>query len=395
LGALLFFGFIAFTALATPPSPPKDHQLQLQLRESLPLINVDRVWTELGITGQGVSIVIIDDVNADNNDQQCVQLHGVPVSEIVQAVALDAKVLTFDVIAEWDKREGHCVFSNVADGLRWAVRIAAEQNVRVVNLSFGGDALPSPCQGSGGGEREIRTLFQAGIVVVAAAGNDGLASAISAPACLPEVVSVGATYDTSGQRIDSEICSESSTVDWLACYSNRASFLDVVAPGTTISTPSSSNFGGTSAAAPFVTGVVALMLSANPDLTPEPIRKILRETGDPAYDPVNDFYFPRVNAYQAVRAILLSSPPNQPPIFVKTPEQIFDNNKNGRIDDLEILAALDFWARQQVIPELGLLADLEMLRLLDLWATGTRFLRGQSCAIPGKERRLAHIRQIQ
>lgn len=115
------------------------------------------------------------------------------------------------------------------------------------------------------------------------------------------------------------------------------------------------------------------MLSANPDLTPEHIRKILRETGDPAYDPVNDFYFPRVNAYQAVRAVLLSSPPNQPPIFVKTPEQIFDSNKNGRMDDLEILAALDFWARQQVIPELGMLADLEMLRLLDLWATGTGF----------------------
>ncbi len=363
--------FISSSALANAQSLSKDHQLQPQLRESLPLISVDRVWTELGITGKGVSIVVIDDVSTANNDQRCSQLHGLPVSEIAQAVAPDATVLSFDVAAVWDDNVEGCVFANVEEGLRWAVRIAAEHNVRVVNLSFGGDALPSPCQGSGGGEREIRALFQSGIVVVAAAGNDGLTSAISAPACLPEVISVGATYDTSGQRIDSEICSESSTVDWLACYSNRASFLDVVAPGTTISTPSSANFGGTSAAAPFVTGVVALMLSANPDLTPEQVRKILRETGDPAYDPINDFYFPRVNAYQAVQAVLVSSPPNQPPRPVKSPEQIFDINKNGHIDDLEILAALDFWARQQVIPELGVLADLEMVRLLDLWATGT------------------------
>lgn len=371
---VFFFLGIGGFSTSTGAQPSPDHyRLQPHLRETLPLITVNRVWTELGITGKGVSIVIIDDVSTANNDQRCAQLHGVPVSEIVRAVAPDAELLTFDVVAAWDEHENHCVFTNVTDGLRWAVRIAAEHNVRVINLSFGGDVLPSPCRGSGGGEREIRALVQSGIVVVAAAGNDGLASAISAPACLPEVVSVGATYDTSGQRVDSEICSESSTVDWLACYSNRASFLDVVAPGTTISTPSSSNFGGTSAAAPLVTGVVALMLSVNPELSPEQVRKILRETGDPAYDPINDFYFPRVNAYQAVRAVLVSSPPNQPPIFVKTPEQIFDSNKNGRMDDLEILAALDFWARQQVIPELGMLADLEVLRLLDLWATGTKF----------------------
>ncbi len=356
--------FISSSVLANAQSLSKGHQLQPQLRESLPLISVDRVWTELGITGKGVSIVVIDDVSAANNDQRCSQLHGLPVTEIVRAVSPDAIVLSFDVAAVWDDNVKGCVFANVEEGLRWAMRIASEQNVRVVNLSLGGDALSTPCGGPGGGPTEIQRLFHAGVALVAAAGNDGLATAITAPACLPQVISVGATYDTSGQKIQSEICSEIATVDWLACYSNRAPFLDVVAPGTTTSTPSSANFGGTSAAAPLVAGVVALIFSANPNLTPEQVRTILRETGDPAYDPKNNTYFPRVNAYRAVRAAL-DVASLEPP---KIPEEIFDTNRNGQIDDAEIVSALDSWTRQE-------LSDLEMVRLLDLWATGAPLRR--------------------
>lgn len=357
--ALFFFGLIALVALADAQSLSEDHRLQPHLRESIPLIGADRVWAELGITGKGVSIVVIDDVSTANNDQRCVQLHGLPVSEIVRTVAPDAVVLTFDVASEWDEREKRCLFTNVEEGLRWAVRIAAEQNVRVVNLSFGGDALPRSCSGTGGGEHEIKRLFRLGVAIAGAAGNDGLSAAISTPACLPEVISVGATYDASGQLLDSEICSEVSTVDWLTCYSNRAPSLDLVAPGTVISTSSDPDFGGTSAATPLVAGVIALMLSANPALTPEQVRTILKETGDPAYDPKNDRYFPRVDAYRAVQEALRTLTP----IPVEPPEQRFDRNGDGRIDDSEILNALDSWARQE-------LSDVEMLHLLDLWTTG-------------------------
>lgn len=361
LWCLTLLCFITFTAIANAQSLLGNYQLQPQLRESLPLIGADRVWTELGITGKGVSVVVIDDVGAANNDQRCAQLHGLPVSEIVHAVAPDATVLTFDVAAVWDENAKSCVFANVEDGLRWAMRIASEQNVRVINLSFGGDALSSPCGGLSGGPTEIQRLFQAGVALVAAAGNDGFAEAITAPACLPQVISVGATYDTSGQKIESEICSEIANVDWLACYSNRAEFLDVVAPGTTISTPSEPRFGGTSAATPIVAGVIALMFSANPNLTPEQARMILKETGDPAYDPKNDRYFPRVNAYRAVQAALYSAPS-------ELPEKVFDTNGNGRIDDAEIVSALDSWARHE-------LSDFEMVRLLDLWATNAPLKR--------------------
>ncbi len=351
---------VTFIVPANAQSLSENYQLRPQLRESLPLISVDRVWTELGITGRGVSVVVIDDVSADNNDQRCSQLHGLPVSEIVRAVAPDAGVLTYDLASHWDERQGGCVFTNVDDGLQWTLRVASQQNVRVVNLSLGGDLLPEPCPGAGG-LNIMQKLVHAGIVVVAAAGNDGSPSTITAPACLPEVISVGATYDTSGQTIHSETCSEVSHTDWLTCYSNRAPFLDVVAPGTTISTPSEPRFGGTSAATPIVAGVIALMLSANHTLTPEEVRMILKETGDPAYDPQNDRYFPRVNAYRAVQAALRSAPS-------EFPEEIFDANGNGHIDDAEIVSALDSWARQE-------LPDAVMVRLLDLWATNAPLKR--------------------
>jgi hypothetical protein len=72
-------------------------------------------------------------------------------------------------------------------------------------------------------------------------------------------------------------------------------------------------FGGTSSATPFVAGVVALMISANPDLTAAEVREILRETADPI-DPVHGDYdedgfsafygYGRVNVYRAVRAAM-------------------------------------------------------------------------------------------
>lgn len=358
---LVFWSSIAIVAFANDGS--QNYRLQPQLRESLPLINADHVWTELNITGRGVSVVVIDDVSVANNDQQCSQLHGLPVSEIVRAVAPDAVVLTYDLASRWDERQGSCVFTNVDDGLQWTLHIAPHQNVRVVNLSLGGDLAPKPCPGAGG-QSIMQKLVHAGIVVVAAAGNDGSPSTITAPACLPEVISVGATYDTSDQMIHSETCSEVSHIDWLTCYSNRAELLDVVAPGTTISTPSEPRFGGTSAAAPLVAGVVALMLSANSALSPERVRTILRETGDPAYDPKNDRYFPRVNAYRAVQVALSPAPS----VLPEVPEEIFDTNGNGRIDDLEIVSALDSWTRQG-------LSDAIMVRLLDLWATSAPIRR--------------------
>jgi len=284
LGLIALSAAVAVTALAdasvgvkqNEPSPDSAAGLTVraQLAESLPLLGVDRVQRELGLSGRGVGVLIVDDWTEG---------HGQAVTEIVRAVAPGARLrfcrLNFERATSWD----------LATCLRRAVQRWAD--LRVVNMSFAaGDHLfAQPC----GGLRdplaaEIRRLARRGVVFVAAAGNDGLRGALRYPACLPEVLSVGASYDFEGWvefRTEQVQCVDRAEPDKLACYSNAAPFLDVVAPGTALSTPSNPEFGGTSAAAPLVSGLVALLLEADPTLTLDRLRRRLRETADVAWDP--------------------------------------------------------------------------------------------------------------
>src|SRR5262249_25939160 len=99
---------------------------------------------------------------------------------------------------------------NVADGVDYAVNFTlnGQHPVKVINLSLGGDATSLTLQNA------IDRAVAAGVVVVAAAGNDGRGS-VSFPASLPNVISVGAV-DARKQR---------------APYSNFGATLSVVAPG--------------------------------------------------------------------------------------------------------------------------------------------------------------------
>ena len=132
------------------------------------------------------------------------------------------------------------------------------------------------------------------VVMIAAAGNDGT-SVVSYPAAYPQVIAVGATDDT----------------DRRASFSNYGSDLDVVAPGVMIySTQGGTGYqylSGTSAAAPHVAGVAALMLTVSPALEPEEISSIINQTAtdisQTAYDPMTGWGI--VNAFRAVEALSL------------------------------------------------------------------------------------------
>ncbi|WP_175946457.1 S8 family peptidase [Burkholderia pyrrocinia] len=169
---------------------------------------------------------------------------------------------------------GKCggVTSDIADAMRWAAGIPVTgvptnpTPAKVINLSLGGVGACSTTF-----QQAIDDVNAKGVTVVVAAGNDGLSTGLDQPANCRGVVSVGAT-DATGRR---------------ASFSNFGANITLSAPGVNIlstsntgtTTPGSDTYGlanGTSLATPQVTGVAALMLAVNGNLTPAQIQQKLQ-----------------------------------------------------------------------------------------------------------------------
>ena len=170
------------------------------------------------------------------------------------------------------------------DDVAQAIVYAVENGAAVVNMSFG-DTVVSPLL------RDVmRYAAERGVVLVASAGNSGDEQA-HYPSGFDDVISVGAT----------------DTDDGLASFSSRGSWVDLVAPGLDVLTTAPgnlySNFSGTSASAPVVSALAGLVLSLQPDLTPEAVKGILLSTavdlGELGWDPV--FAGGRIDAFRALR----------------------------------------------------------------------------------------------
>jgi thermitase len=140
----------------------------------------------------------------------------------------------------------------VASGVRWA----ADHGARIINMSLTSSASSTPM------EEACEYARQAGVLLVAASGNDGQ-QAIGFPAALSQCIAVGA----------------SSTDSRLASFSNYGPEQEVVAPGVSIiSTVPGGAYGqadGTSMASPQVAGVAALVLAKDYGLSASEVRAIL------------------------------------------------------------------------------------------------------------------------
>jgi subtilisin family serine protease len=129
-------------------------------------------------------------------------------------------------------------------------------DVRIVNMSFAGPRDPTL-------ERALKAAYDKGVILVAAAGNAGPKSPPLFPAADKHVIAVTAT------DID----------DRLFTGANRGGHIAVSAPGVDILVPAPSSTyqmtTGTSVATAHVSGIVALMLERNPNLTPADVKRIL------------------------------------------------------------------------------------------------------------------------
>ncbi len=317
------------------------------LSESVPMIGVrNNVW-DLGYTGEGVKVCVID-TGADKNhtdlygkviDEKCYCSdnggcctnnqdesddatdeagHGTHVSGIIASQNSIYKGVAYDVDLYIVKVFGSLGeggdFNDIASAVYWCDEV---KGVDIITMSLGdGNSYTSENCTTNNYVLDImlENARDSGIFIDVASGNDGYLFGINYPACNENVFSVGSVYDNGiGQKSNSiadGYCTDESTVaDLIVCSSDRGYNLGVFAPGCAIKSTAydSGNdhitYCGTSMAAPHVAGVAALLLERDPTLTPDNITTILRETGVDVFDLETQRVYPRVNASAAINSL--------------------------------------------------------------------------------------------
>jgi len=193
--------------------------------------------------------------------------HGTHVAGIVAAVNNDVGVVgsapdawLYGVKVLFDNGEGYV--SDVIDGIDWSV----QNGMQVLNMSLGTTSDISAF------EDACDQAYEAGLLLVAAAGNEGDGNPdtteLSYPAAYDSVIAVAAT--------DSN--------DQAPSWSNSGPFVELAAPGVgVLSTDKDNDYStkwGTSMAAPHVSGTAALVWASNPSLTNVQVRSILQQTAE-------------------------------------------------------------------------------------------------------------------
>ncbi len=167
-----------------------------------------------------------------------------------------------------------------------AVDYAVDNGAQIINLSVYANGKPPRVL-----EQALGRAAQRGVIVVGIAGNDSQ-SKVCYPAKYPSVLAVSAT--------DSD--------DRLASFSNHGAEVGVAAPGEQITSlfpgGAAGTSSGTSFSAPHVSGTLALILSANPGLSPSEAIELLKQSTEDLGDTGQDSHFGAglINAGQAVNA---------------------------------------------------------------------------------------------
>jgi len=252
---------------------------------NMPMINAEYAWSHTK-SGKGVVVAVLDtgvQLSEDLNPQQVLEGeafesgrwdvdpvgHGTHVAGTiaqwtnngkgVTGVAKDAKILPVKVLSD----QGFGSHANITAGILWAV----DQGAQVINMSLGG---PTPSKVM---EEAIEYAIENGVVVVAAAGNDGRRQ-ISYPAGYEGVSSVAAVgpdgkrsfFSNYGDSVDisapggnTRDFGEAGGILQAACRNSRCDYYA---------------FQGTSMASPHVAGAAAILLSEG--LRPENVLEVLK-----------------------------------------------------------------------------------------------------------------------
>ncbi len=306
------------------------------LAQSLALIDQPEA-AALGKTGTGTAVAIIDTgVNytnaafgtcstpgdsgckiaasidtADTDNAMDDNGHGTHVTATALAVAPGAKAVVIDAFVA--ANNGVIAYTNdILEAMDWVISNRTTYNIVSLNLSLGSDSTFTPPCGLDPFAAMVGSLTSNGISVVAASGNKGETAQLASPACVPDVVSVGAVYDFSFTgTLNWNICTDTNAApDKVACFSNAASTLSLLAPGVLVNA-AGVTMSGTSMASPHVAGAVAVLKSAFPSETPADMLGRLSLSGQAVLDSRNNLTKPRIDLDNALGACITGVSPSQ------------------------------------------------------------------------------------
>lgn len=213
----------------------------------------------------------------------------------VAGVAWEGRLMSIKALS--DNASGY--YSWITDGVVYAVDNGAE----VINLSLGGTSQSITL------ESAINYAWSRGVIVVAAAGNNGRSQKFY-PAYYTNSIAVAATDST----------------DRKASFSNHGNWVDVAAPGVSILSTYKNTYrtmSGTSMSAPHVAGLAALILGQNPGWNNSAVRSRIEQTADRINGTGNYWLWGRINVCKSLGGCeslsLITSPtPSLSPIATPT-----------------------------------------------------------------------------
>lgn len=290
------------------------------LKESVPLVGAPQAWQRYGASGKGIVAAVLDDGAFEQHPDLRPKLvanydastASAPLARPSQVSVLapageegHATHVTGTIVGEG--RESGGVYKGVAPaarfvnvkvfagpnqttsdivlrGLDWTLTNKDRLGIRVAVMSLGG----RPSDGTDALSRAVDIAVDKGLVVVAAAGNAGPGpQTITSPGAAEKAITVAAVDK---QRKIASFSSRGPTLDERLKPDIAAPGVAIVSTVPPVSTGAVNHFvtggrspyygplSGTSMAAPHVAGAVALVLEADPELTPPEVKRILLAT---------------------------------------------------------------------------------------------------------------------
>ena len=263
----------------------------------------DNIFLAYNVDNQSNNISInYDSITDSSHGNECAGFIAAPINgKGIVGVAPESKLILI--------KQEEAADSAVIEAFEYAKNNGA----KVISCSWGTTAVSEAVVA------ELKSLYDAGITVVFASGNEGLdldEEGIDDESEVPWVIGVGA----------------SSEINDVTPYSNYGLNIDLIAPGGDDSTSigilalddsgnqgATANYGtvsndyaftfGTSFSTPIVAGVIGLMYSVNPDITPKEVRDILISTTDKVGGNNADYWngfdleraYGKINALKAVK----------------------------------------------------------------------------------------------